>query len=129
MVLDMTHRLDREAGCTNLILCDPEEVIVKQLLSNAQTRVNILDEEISRVQKNLDELLAQRQSNETRITRFRAALSPQKRVPPEILSEIFLLCLSGAPVSLFPQLHSAPWVFGRVCSRWRAVSLSEPRLW
>lgn len=129
MVLDLEQRLDLEAGRTNHVLCEPEQLVVKQLLSEAQCHAKQLDQEISRIQSNLDGLLAQRKSNESRMTRFRVALSPQKRVPPEILSEIFLLCLSGAPVSLFPQLHSAPWVFGRVCSRWRAVSLNEPRLW
>lgn len=50
------------------------------------------------------------------------------RFPSELLLEIFLM-LSDKEVTLPPILTQSPWVLGRVCSRWRSISRSDPRLW
>ncbi|KAJ7890374.1 hypothetical protein B0H13DRAFT_2531188 [Mycena leptocephala] len=53
-----------------------------------------------------------------------------ERLPPENLAEIFTLCLpSGRWASYDPNIEKAPWVLAHVCSHWRAVALSTPRLW
>lgn len=54
------------------------------------------------------------------------------RLSPEILAQIFLLCLpthnwETQPSSL--KNSEAPVVFGRVCSYWREVTYSTPALW
>ncbi|KAL1682354.1 hypothetical protein EV122DRAFT_274466 [Schizophyllum commune] len=56
-----------------------------------------------------------------------ALTSPCRRVPPEILSEIFLLAV--------PQQWKSQYVgqrtlnFARVCHSWRRIALATPRLW
>ena len=47
-------------------------------------------------------------------------------LPIELQNEIFFLC-----VSPFPRfsIKEAPIVLGRVCSTWRSIVLSTPRLW
>ncbi|KIJ59782.1 hypothetical protein HYDPIDRAFT_118134 [Hydnomerulius pinastri MD-312] len=54
--------------------------------------------------------------------------SPVQRMPPEILGIIFENCL---PVDEFSRavLSQSPLLLGRVCSHWRQVCLSTPRLW
>ncbi|PPQ66565.1 hypothetical protein CVT24_007131 [Panaeolus cyanescens] len=49
-------------------------------------------------------------------------------LPLEVLSEIFFLCL---PVSTFiqPSTQQGPLLFNQVCSLWRQVCISSPRLW
>ncbi|TDL17642.1 hypothetical protein BD410DRAFT_831375 [Rickenella mellea] len=49
-------------------------------------------------------------------------------IPPEILSRIFLECLSG---NCFPPpaKSEAPLLLGRVCSHWRSIVLSTQELW
>ncbi|KAG5644141.1 hypothetical protein DXG03_009088 [Asterophora parasitica] len=52
-------------------------------------------------------------------------------LPTELLVDIFSLA-SGTIRKLYypPNLDSdMPWVLGRVCSRWRQISRSEPCLW
>ncbi|KAK0442794.1 uncharacterized protein EV420DRAFT_1071585 [Desarmillaria tabescens] len=49
-------------------------------------------------------------------------------LPPEILSEIFLLALPGS-YSVLEPLHEGPWLLGRVCRRWRDVVWGYPALW
>lgn len=60
-----------------------------------------------------------------------------RRLPPEILSIIFLYCLNSRwqdpewPLrsSSHPSLDTTPLLLGRICRRWRAVTLSTPQLW
>ncbi|KAF9003940.1 hypothetical protein BDQ17DRAFT_1355163 [Cyathus striatus] len=59
---------------------------------------------------------------------LRSLSSPIRRVPPEILSEIFLYCLP--PVRFVrPSSREGPLLLTQVCGAWREVALSIPRLW
>ncbi|KAJ7645207.1 hypothetical protein DFH06DRAFT_1212674 [Mycena polygramma] len=52
------------------------------------------------------------------------ASPPIDLLPPEILSHIFTLTLPSAR-----QILAGPWIFGQVCSFWRALSINLPTLW
>ncbi|TDL18149.1 hypothetical protein BD410DRAFT_510432 [Rickenella mellea] len=54
-----------------------------------------------------------------------------QRLLPELLSEIFLHCLPYPEDYQYSirNLSQAPLFLGRVCSRWRNVSISSPKLW
>lgn len=52
---------------------------------------------------------------------------PIRKIPVEILIEIFLSC--AAPKKVQPQLSQVPWSLSHVCSMWRRVSLDTPNLW
>ncbi|KAJ7498133.1 hypothetical protein B0H11DRAFT_1801159 [Mycena galericulata] len=54
-----------------------------------------------------------------------AIISPLRRMPSEILGQIFSWTLSPAVL----DVRESPWILTQVCSRWRAVSISEPSLW
>jgi hypothetical protein len=67
------------------------------------------------------------------ITRHQSILSPLRRLPPELLYQIFELF---APPSLYlngpdePSHWSGlPFNVSQVCHRWRAITLSMPLLW
>ncbi|KAK0491702.1 hypothetical protein EDD18DRAFT_539348 [Armillaria luteobubalina] len=57
-------------------------------------------------------------------------LSPCRRLPPELLSEIFIWCSSlygRYRRSLDPRaLH---WTLSRVCRKWRSVAIGTPEIW
>ncbi|KAK0449681.1 uncharacterized protein EV420DRAFT_1750712 [Desarmillaria tabescens] len=58
----------------------------------------------------------------------RLPLLPIRRIPPEILMEIFLCTASFSGNVL--NTNSAPWVIGQVCSSWRSICNSMcPSLW
>jgi F-box-like len=64
-----------------------------------------------------------------------ALVTPITRLPPEVLSEIFIHCIDMCSFDLHdqrnltPRLDKTPLLLGSVCSRWRSISLSTPRLW
>ncbi|KAJ7498230.1 hypothetical protein B0H11DRAFT_1999113, partial [Mycena galericulata] len=57
-------------------------------------------------------------------------VSPLRRMPPEVLGEIFSWTLP-LPVETWScsRLDESPWVLTHICSRWRAISLATPSLW
>ncbi|KAK0479651.1 hypothetical protein IW261DRAFT_1478505 [Armillaria novae-zelandiae] len=60
-------------------------------------------------------------------------IHPVRRLPFEIISEIFLQTLSGPhDWDDYPEVHDydrGPWAYSKVCRRWRDVALQSPRLW
>ncbi|KAJ6580859.1 hypothetical protein B0H19DRAFT_930621, partial [Mycena capillaripes] len=111
---------------------DFEKTYIQSVISETDARLACLDEEMAKLQNTLKQLEEARASLLSCRTRNSAILSPLRRMPPEVLGEIF----SWTPASLraelargrFDMAHS-PWVLTRISSRWRAVSLSTPSLW
>lgn len=52
---------------------------------------------------------------------FQAYLSPIKRLPGELLRELFMWCFEGHPC--------CAWVLSAVCANWRHQALGIPRIW
>ncbi|KAJ7871016.1 hypothetical protein B0H13DRAFT_1458000, partial [Mycena leptocephala] len=61
-------------------------------------------------------------------------LSPLRRVPPEVLAEIFSWTVPAVTNTSNPDpgkvdVAAGPWVLTYVSSLWRAVAVSNPLLW
>ncbi|KAJ6580867.1 hypothetical protein B0H19DRAFT_486595 [Mycena capillaripes] len=72
----------------------------------------------------------------TSLSNYRAInstiLSPLRRMPAELLREIFAWTLPSLRDDWSRgrfEIQASPWVLTHVSSRWRAVSLSTPSLW
>ncbi|KAH9481742.1 hypothetical protein JR316_0006269 [Psilocybe cubensis] len=62
------------------------------------------------------------------IANLRSLLSPIRRLPPEILTEIFEYCLpSDKFIRASP--YEAPLLLTHVCSAWRNACIANPLLW
>ncbi|KAJ7647872.1 hypothetical protein FB45DRAFT_210347 [Roridomyces roridus] len=90
-----------------------------------------LDSKIAALRAALKETIAERDLFNVEIMKhrsaLRAALSPLRHLPTEILSAIFALV--GPVENLLESGTSGPWCVSAVCSRWRAIALSLPSLW
>ena len=57
-------------------------------------------------------------------------LSPLRRLPPEILGEIFLKCKDEASGEPYTTLRKQPpSILSQICRSWRQVAINLPRLW
>ncbi|KAJ7041914.1 hypothetical protein C8F04DRAFT_888988, partial [Mycena alexandri] len=57
---------------------------------------------------------------------------PLRRIPPEIIAEIFSWTMPTLREAVDRQRCSvmdSPWVLTHVSRRWRAVAISSPALW
>ena len=86
-----------------------------------------LDDDIAHVQAVLDELLRKRKPLCKFINEQNTILAPIRRLPAEILIEIFMLCMDCDRSSFSPE--RSPLLVGQVCRGWRQVALSTQKLW
>ncbi|KAK6977601.1 hypothetical protein R3P38DRAFT_3123760 [Favolaschia claudopus] len=105
---------------TNYCPTDVEVLQIKSLISQALHQLLSLDA--------LEKHEENRKPLTSYIDEHKALISPIRRVPLEILSEIFMACL---PRDRFCTLSASetPVLLGHICSSWRALSLAIPQLW
>ncbi|KAJ6601061.1 hypothetical protein DFH09DRAFT_1126652, partial [Mycena vulgaris] len=101
---------------------------IKCLLVEPTLRLERLDGDIADMQKAIDKLKAERESLAAYVQAHRALISPVRRIPLDLLQEIFMACLPAHRNCVMSTLES-PVLLSRICSSWRAISLSTPRLW
>ncbi|KAK7008294.1 hypothetical protein R3P38DRAFT_2552210 [Favolaschia claudopus] len=66
------------------------------------------------------------------INAHHSILSAVRRLPPEILGEIFLLALPDVDYidsDVAEHIKGTPWLLSHVCRRWRAAIQGNPLLW
>ncbi|KAJ7780040.1 hypothetical protein DFH07DRAFT_875643, partial [Mycena maculata] len=108
----------------------PELAYIRAIVSKTGARLTRLDDEISVLQDRLKQLEEERSALGDYHVQNTAMLSPLRRMPAEVLSEIFSWTLSPvhAPLTV-KRLRDSPWVLTHVSSRWRAIALSTSSLW
>ncbi|KAJ7061591.1 hypothetical protein C8F01DRAFT_1137833 [Mycena amicta] len=113
---------------TNYAAEDAEVKDIQSILVKPTTRLASLDDEIAALQKTMDGLVNERSQLVSFIDNHKALLSPIRRMPRDVFEEIFVACM---PVTRNCAMSSreAPLLLGRVCSAWRNICFSTPRLW
>ena len=96
-------------------------------IRDMEVEMSRLDDEMSRLQQPMDHLANVRQKLQRSLDEHRSIAAPIRRIPQEILSEIFLHCLMDSSNSF--NVTIAPLLLTFVCSRWRTVAIFTPRLW
>ncbi|KAJ7471461.1 hypothetical protein B0H11DRAFT_1812212 [Mycena galericulata] len=108
---------------SNTVPSDSQLPVIHDALQRAEEGIVARTHMILQLQDQLAELENQRSELDIFVKRHRAAVSTLRRLPSEILLEIFAHCRDDN------LTNNAPWGIVRVCSRWRAVALASPRLW
>jgi hypothetical protein len=107
----------------------PHRVIqsIRACMQEHDLKVSQLDKLLGAIDKARELVISRHAEHASLAKAYRGALSPLRNFPAELLEQIFLLCVGSVYDSLSPG--NPPWVFGKVCRRWRSVALSSPRLW
>ncbi|KAJ7161825.1 hypothetical protein C8R43DRAFT_991535 [Mycena crocata] len=123
MTSPFTHRLG-----TNYCPSDEEVADIQALIFESSPQLNSLTDEIAAMQRSIDKLTKERDSLAAYLEAHKALLSPIRRIPLDIIQEIFIAC-TPAHRNCVMSAKEAPVLLGRICSSWRCISLSTPRLW
>ncbi|KAJ7782477.1 hypothetical protein DFH07DRAFT_909305 [Mycena maculata] len=107
---------------------DDEVLEIKALLVEPTLKAKGLDDEIAELQKAIDKLTQERDSLVAYVEAHKALIAPMRRLPLDIIQEIFVACLPTHRNCVMSAIE-APVILGRICSSWRAISLSTHRLW
>ncbi|RDB27435.1 hypothetical protein Hypma_004112 [Hypsizygus marmoreus] len=121
---------------------EPPDVAIPEIgriIARNQSDLAKIEARIAEVQDMLHSLVECRNQKEQRLSLFRAIVSPIRRLPRDVLTDIFLFTrewrtessmldeFRSAPVG---PLHTrSPLVITHVCTEWRRVALSMPILW
>jgi len=115
---------------------EPELLEVEDSISETTSQLGRLDDSISRVRETLRALEYEREPLAEKLAYQKRITHPLRRMPDDILSEIFLACIDEDVGHTWVvddedsfDLRQAPWVLVQVSRRWREVGLSYPRLW
>ncbi|KAJ6501907.1 hypothetical protein C8R45DRAFT_924387 [Mycena sanguinolenta] len=102
-------------------------------LSHAIAYMDELESQVAMYDKALSSLQFRRKQLLQSIKTHKSILSPIRRLPPEILGEIFSLIVRAtfhsSGYTPLPVTQHAPWLLTRVCRHWSAVALATPTLW
>ncbi|KAJ6507354.1 hypothetical protein C8R47DRAFT_91072 [Mycena vitilis] len=113
---------------TNYCPPDAELAQINELLIEPCQRLTRLDGEIATMRKAIDKLAEERDAINFYVEAHRALASPIRRLPLDIIEEIFMACLPSSRNCVM-SAKEAPVILGRICSSWRAITFSTPRLW
>jgi hypothetical protein len=113
---------------TNDPLTIEEAVIVRNAIDKPLKKLRVLDGETIRLKNRLVALCQRKKDIESFVEAHQGFLSPARRLHRDILQEIFYQCLPIAHNSVLDP-NAAPLVLGRVCSLWRQIAYTTPKLW
>ncbi|KAJ7605289.1 hypothetical protein FB45DRAFT_490364 [Roridomyces roridus] len=101
-----------------------EESFFQDAALTTGARLTQLDQEIRALQAERAQLQVQQRQNHS-------VLSPLRRLPPEVLAEIFSWTLPPTEKlnGNVSDMKTSPWVLTQVSSRWRDISVSTSSLW
>ncbi|KAK6977955.1 F-box domain-containing protein [Favolaschia claudopus] len=95
-------------------------------LESDRSRISHLETQILDLQRAISALETERDVTQARLNAYKY---PVLTLPTEIVSEIFIHVLPPYPdCPPLMGLHS-PNTLARICSKWRGIALSTPRLW
>ncbi|KAJ7136572.1 hypothetical protein C8R44DRAFT_695496, partial [Mycena epipterygia] len=120
----LTHLL-----ASNDVPLDSEIPIIRQIISDANARVDALDAQIAVLRNALEELIRERDEIQECARKHTAVVSPIRYVPPEVMGQIFALTLPHTRQIGEETVDCPPWPLGHICRSWRDFVLVDPFLW
>ncbi|KAJ7253522.1 hypothetical protein C8J57DRAFT_626003 [Mycena rebaudengoi] len=107
---------------------DEEAAAIRQFLSGLQKSFTALSGEIKAMGSTISDLTDQCRRLRETIEAHEALMSLARRLPEDVLQEIFRACLpsTGNPVM---SSRVAPLLLTQVCANWRKIALCTPQLW
>ncbi|KAJ7253536.1 hypothetical protein C8J57DRAFT_1237342 [Mycena rebaudengoi] len=113
---------------TNIIPDDAECQQIRDFLVDLRKEVAHLAEQIARMQKLLDDLTRKRDDLTEFIDAHLALVSPARRLPDDVVREIFVASLP-ANRNCAISAQESPLLLCTICQSWRNLAVSTPRMW
>ncbi|KAF9254768.1 hypothetical protein L218DRAFT_444691 [Marasmius fiardii PR-910] len=132
------HQIPKCHSCSPLLneRHNPTELSPQHSSDNVEKLEHQLQtclDEISLVKLHLQRLEQRKTSLEAQLNECQSLLSPFHKLPTEIWTEIFTLCVPGNGLSVsetgWNRVEAIPYVLSHVCSRWREIINFFPGLW
>ncbi|KAF9463647.1 hypothetical protein BDZ94DRAFT_1321603 [Collybia nuda] len=114
-------------GHNDWSLSDAAELEAQRLLAAAQHRLALFEAETPPNLAGNAEVRRAALTEKAQL--YRTAIAPHRKLPNEILTEIFFAASDKVTVPAANIDSKPPWTLFRVCKRWREIALTTPKLW
>ncbi|KAJ7196787.1 hypothetical protein GGX14DRAFT_574602 [Mycena pura] len=117
---------------TNSVPSDFQANEIHKLILDTDAELSALGDEITQVQCVLDRLELRRAGLSDFVKSHRPVVSVVRRLPTDILGEIFSHFVEANDQDYMPSLAGSPRRLRHlvgVCDRWRKIALASPLLW
>ncbi|KAJ8089245.1 hypothetical protein PM082_014493 [Marasmius tenuissimus] len=127
---------------SNLPLPPLEFGTVSEECQNLSQEICSLEDRISCLQASIADLSGAKETLERRLQRYEPLIHPVRRLPDDVLSYVFRICVDmeveerqkkdSSYCQRYPgslNTRKAPWLLGQICTKWRTLSESLPQLW
>ncbi|KAF9265716.1 hypothetical protein L218DRAFT_859871, partial [Marasmius fiardii PR-910] len=107
----------------------PEADVIKKIiefLHKPEQKLCALNNQIARLEETLERLKSTRNSLQAHISSHRALLSPFRRLPEDVVREVFIRCSTSHPIR---STKHAPLLLTMISKSWRQIALTTPCLW
>lgn len=98
-------------------------------------RLSVLDAAIPDMETTLRLMKEERERVSVDLSKLKEVSKPIRRLPEDVMCELFLGCIdedimnAKALIDSLDVGRAPPWMLSRICSRWRRVAKSYPKLW
>ncbi|KAJ7025726.1 hypothetical protein C8F04DRAFT_1127358 [Mycena alexandri] len=113
---------------TNTVPSDVDCQRIRELLTGPQIEAAKITDEIRRLQSLICELAKKRDALNHFIDPLVALISPARRLPDDVVVEIFTASLPSDRNAVIVGAKS-PLLLCHICRAWRNLAISTPRLW
>ncbi|KAJ7280368.1 hypothetical protein C8J57DRAFT_1220843 [Mycena rebaudengoi] len=113
---------------TNLPPSAAQLQIAREILSQNELQIEKLKGEIAQLGEPNDLLAQELLAVADSASKMWSIVSPWRRLPPKLLSHIFVLCAEDDP-DYIPAVDHMPLLPLQVCHAWRSLALATPALW
>lgn len=115
---------------TTIVLSDIEMREIQETMYQERDRISLLELLIEDLKASIDQLSIERAERYTRLDAYKIVITPVRRLPLELVIDIFRL-YCPTRIVLLPNQHSylPQLVISEICSGWRKVALELNELW
>lgn len=108
-----------------------EAMFIKKEISSIHTSMSHIDEQLPRLKDFICQLTDRRDKLSALFHQDKALIAPVRRIPVEVLAEVFQYCVCWGAEDGCDTFERAnmPLVLGHVCTHWRSIAVSTPKLW
>ncbi|KAF8879981.1 hypothetical protein CPB84DRAFT_1687772, partial [Gymnopilus junonius] len=114
---------------TNYIPSEEEVVQIKAFLEEPSVKLNALEDKITRLEAELEAAEKDYLDFHSQYTACYSLVSLPRRLPDDVLREIFVQSSISAYGNAVLDKDSPPLVFTRICRHWRDVAFTTPEMW
>ncbi|KAJ7148788.1 hypothetical protein C8R43DRAFT_1008775 [Mycena crocata] len=102
---------------------------IQRVLSVGYAHLELLNAEVPVLQRAMAHRIQEGEKTEECLRQHPEAVSDVRRIPVELIGEIFALTLPHTRRVGKHTVQQGPWRLGHICRRWRDAALGYPLLW